>query len=634
MQIFKQYGGPILSLKNAPWLLLTVAFMAFPTDIILNRLSQEFRYTDLEKATRHWSEELLLGAGSFGTVFRGTLRDGTEVAIKKLRCPKEGGFREEVEVLSRFRHPNLVILMGFARNRGERCLVYELLSGGDVFTRLEKDLAFTWQSRLSVSLDAALGLSHLHGSRPQVFHRDVKTLNILMDKNGTGKVADFGLACLAEPNKRSLEVTNGAGTLGYADPRYIRTGRFSEASEVYSMGMVLLEMLTGRPPCESTPSGDIHYTFDFVVSAHSGRLDLMQAMADRRGHWPPSLVDRVSGLAFACVVEGGRRRPAFVRIVTDLRKLQSRASLYGAAAAAADTAGAGAAAEPRAMSEPPKPRPRKLRPPPLACPAPRRWPPQVPPPQQLLQLLPAPPPDAAGTAEAAGASAAPAASATRAANDTTDQRLYVHGVPVDMSEASLLQIFKQYGRILSLKKVPGDGAAVLLHFQEADDAKRVLDNVHKNIPLGLKAPVTILQERKTPKPQAGLAAATEQVEGPGFGSGDRAAAAGKGNWYSGYGGSWESRDDSWGSMSGGEGGKGGKGGKIDSWSGGWSGKGDSWSSKSNAVKRDNWSGKLSKGVGGGDNGGGSSWQGSWRSWRSGGGSRGSDWSCGGGSWPY
>jgi len=201
-----------------------------------------------------------------------------------------------------------------------------------------------------------------------------------------------------------------------------------------------------------------------------------------------------------------------------------------------------------------------------------------------------------------------------------------------MSEASLLQIFKQfahYGRILSLKKVPWDDAAVLLHFENADDAKWVLDNVHENVPLGLKAPVTILPERKTPKPQAGLAAATEQVEGPEFGSGDRAAAAGKGNWYSGGGGSWESRDDSWGSKSGGEGGKGGKGGKSDSWSGGWSGKGDSWSSKSNAGKRDNWSGK---GVGGGDKGG-NSWQGSW--WSGGGSSwQGSDWSSGGGSWPY
>merc|ERR1719356_736772 len=172
--------------------------------------------------------------------------------------------------------------MGFARHGRERYLVYELLSGGDVNNKLNKDPSFTWRKRLSVVLDAALGLSHLHGSRPQVFHRDVKTQNILMDRNGTGKVADFGLACLAQPNQRSLAVSQTSGTIGYADPLYIRTGVVTEKSEVYSLGMVLLEVLTGRPPALQHPNGSIEFQFDHI----NGELKRLLPMVDRRGRWP------------------------------------------------------------------------------------------------------------------------------------------------------------------------------------------------------------------------------------------------------------------------------------------------------------------------------------------------------------
>jgi len=260
------------------------------TDAVLNRISQEFTYTDIQEATSCFSQSCKLGEGSYGSVFKGTLRDGTEVAIKALSSPKEGGFREEVEVLSRFRHPNLVILMGFARgNGGERYLVYELLPLGDVNARLNKDATFTWRPRLNVVLDAALGLSHLHGSRPQVFHRDVKTQNILMDKNGTGKVADFGLACLAQANNKSLQVEQTSGTIGYADPLYIRTGVVTEKSEVYSLGMVLLEVITGRPPALQHPSGRIEYQFEHL----NGDIRQLNKMVDRRGQWPPQVVERV-----------------------------------------------------------------------------------------------------------------------------------------------------------------------------------------------------------------------------------------------------------------------------------------------------------------------------------------------------
>lgn len=298
-----------------------------PTDAVLNRISQEFRIEDIAEATAHFSQENRLGEGTYGTVFRGTLRDGTEVAIKTLSQPKEGGFREEVEVLSKFRHPNLVILLGFARNGRERYLVYELLPGGDIHSRLAKDVGFRWKERLNVLLDAALGLSHLHGSRPQVFHRDVKTQNILMDRNGTGKVADFGLACLAQQNQNSLMVSQTSGTIGYADPLYIRTGVVTEGSEVYSFGMVMLETLTGRPPALQHPSGRIEYQFDHL----RGDMARVLPMVDPRGAWPEQIRDALGMMSLRCISEQAETRPHFVEIVTTLRQWFRTESMHGAA---------------------------------------------------------------------------------------------------------------------------------------------------------------------------------------------------------------------------------------------------------------------------------------------------------------
>lgn len=287
-----------------------------PTDAVLNGISQEFSYGELAEATGNFSSSRRLGEGTYGTVFRGCLRDGTEVAIKFLASPKEGGFREEVEVLSRFRHPNLVILMGFARQGRQRYLVYELLPGGDLHSRLNKDAGFHWRQRLSVVLDASLGLSHLHGWRPQVFHRDVKTQNILIDRNGTGKVADFGLACLAQPNQHSLAVTLASGTLGYADPLYIRSGVVTEKSEVYSLGMVLLEVLTGRPPALQHPDGRIEYQFEHI----GGELRRLIPLVDARARWPPNMVELAGNLGLTCTCAQDQSRPSFVQIVTQMRR--------------------------------------------------------------------------------------------------------------------------------------------------------------------------------------------------------------------------------------------------------------------------------------------------------------------------
>merc|ERR1719498_233781 len=127
--------------------------------------------------------------------------------------PESSGFMEEVRLLSKFRHPNLVILMRFARCGNQRFLIYELCRGGDVYHRLQKctkrGAPFSWEQRISVAFDAACGLSHLHNSTPKVFHRDIKSPNILLDKNGNAKMADFGLAFLSNSSAHRVKQASG-----------------------------------------------------------------------------------------------------------------------------------------------------------------------------------------------------------------------------------------------------------------------------------------------------------------------------------------------------------------------------------------------------------------------------------------
>ena len=120
-----------------------------PTDANLNSISLEYPFDEVSRACRNFSQSYLLGKGSYGAVYRGILKDGTEVAVKVLSNPKDSGFKEEVLVLSKFRHPNLVILMGFSRNGKDRYLIYELLSGGDLCSRLQRDPGFDWRKRMT-----------------------------------------------------------------------------------------------------------------------------------------------------------------------------------------------------------------------------------------------------------------------------------------------------------------------------------------------------------------------------------------------------------------------------------------------------------------------------------------------------
>eukprot|EP00928_Gymnodinium_smaydae_P027045 TRINITY_DN21039_c0_g2_i1.p1 TRINITY_DN21039_c0_g2~~TRINITY_DN21039_c0_g2_i1.p1 ORF type:complete len:1040 (-),score=169.56 TRINITY_DN21039_c0_g2_i1:87-3206(-) len=306
------------------------------TDAHLNSVSIEYNEQDVSDATNDFDSNRELGSGAFGCVYKGTMRDGTDVAIKLLKVPQEAGFEDEVKVLSRFRHPNLVILMGFARHSssGHRSLVYEYLEGGDVSGRLRKSRdgrqLFGHASRLSVAIDAASGLSHLVNAKPRAFHRDIKCPNILLDRNGTAKMADFGLACVARSTFHL--VGQASGTPGYACPEYLQTGLVTEGSEVHSFGMVLLELLTGIPPAYFRPDKpkELEYLMRHLLdksapdadAQRASFLERLAAKLDVTARWPEAEARNVGELAFRCVVYRPAERPTFVSVLETLREFR------------------------------------------------------------------------------------------------------------------------------------------------------------------------------------------------------------------------------------------------------------------------------------------------------------------------
>mmetsp|Transcript_20034 Transcript_20034/g.36167 ORF Transcript_20034/g.36167 Transcript_20034/m.36167 type:complete len:1088 (-) Transcript_20034:148-3411(-) len=310
----------------------------------LRQFSLEYPYKDLVNATQSWAASRQLGSGSYGAVYKGELEDGSIVAIKALNLAALGqqsetaGFEDEVLMLSKFRHPNLVTLLGWGKKDYYRYLVYELLQGGDAFQRLAKakmpppnGKQFMWHERLSVCLDAATGLSHMHNSKPKAFHRDIKSANILLDRHGTAKMADFGLSCTAKSSHASdlhVTVKTISGTPGYACPIYSKTGRVTEGSEVYSFGMVMLELMTNHAPATADPRkpGGIAYPIRETVDPerHGAEQRAMDYL-DLTAQWPEPLARELSQLALKCVTKNDESlRPPFISIVRALRSMTER----------------------------------------------------------------------------------------------------------------------------------------------------------------------------------------------------------------------------------------------------------------------------------------------------------------------
>ncbi|PKA52201.1 putative receptor protein kinase TMK1 [Apostasia shenzhenica] len=223
----------------------------------------------LRNVTDNFSEENVLGRGGFGTVYKGELHDGTKIAVKRMESGVMGTkglneFKSEIAVLTKVRHRNLVSLLGYCLDGNERLLVYEYMPLGTLSRHLfdwkEEGLKpLEWKKRLSIALDVARGVEYLHSLAHQSFiHRDLKPSNILLGDDVKAKVADFGLVRLADGKGCSVE-TRLAGTFGYLAPEYAVTGRVTTKADVFSFGVILMELITGRKALdESQPEESVH----------------------------------------------------------------------------------------------------------------------------------------------------------------------------------------------------------------------------------------------------------------------------------------------------------------------------------------------------------------------------------------
>ncbi|KAK9149029.1 hypothetical protein Scep_007786 [Stephania cephalantha] len=290
--------------------------------------ARTFSANEIERATDSYSNSRILGEGGFGRVYNGILDDGTNVAAKVLKRDDLQGGREflaEVEMLSRLHHRNLVKLIGICIEENMRCLVYELVPNGSVDSHLhgvDKETApLDWGARMKIALGAARGLAYLHeDSSPHVIHRDFKSSNILLEHDFNPKVSDFGLARTAMDEGNMHISTRVMGTFGYVAPEYAMTGHLLVKSDVYSYGVVLLELLTGRKPVDmSQPLGQENLVAWArpLLTTRDGLEQIIDA--DLGPHISLDSVAKVAAIASMCVQLEVSHRPFMGEVVQALK---------------------------------------------------------------------------------------------------------------------------------------------------------------------------------------------------------------------------------------------------------------------------------------------------------------------------
>ncbi|KAF7092028.1 hypothetical protein CFC21_094550 [Triticum aestivum] len=292
-----------------------------------------FSLAQLEKATDGFSSRRVLGQGGFGRVYHGTMDDGNEIAVKMLTREDRSGDREfiaEVEMLSRLHHRNLVKLIGICTERGKRCLVYELIRNGSVESHLhgaDKDKGMlNWDVRMKIALGAARGLAYLHeDSNPHVIHRDFKGSNILLEDDFTPKVTDFGLAREATNGINPIS-TRVMGTFGYVAPEYAMTGHLLVKSDVYSYGVVLLELLSGRKPVGMSDNMDPENLVTWARPLLGNREGLERLIdPSLNGNYNFDNVAKVASIASVCVHSDPSQRPFMGEVVQALKLIYNDA---------------------------------------------------------------------------------------------------------------------------------------------------------------------------------------------------------------------------------------------------------------------------------------------------------------------
>ncbi|KAL8144131.1 hypothetical protein V2J09_017163 [Rumex salicifolius] len=285
-----------------------------------------FTYEEMTRATDNFCSSLEVGQGGYGKVYKGALDDGALVAIKRTKEGSLQGNKEfctEIELLSRLHHRHLVSLVGYCEDEDEQMLVYEFMPNGTLRDHLsfrsKQPLSFA--TRMQIALGSARGILYLHTeANPPIFHRDIKATNILLDSRFTAKVADFGLSRLApEPDIDGIVPAHVStvvkGTPGYLDPEYFLTHKLTDKSDVYSLGVVFLELLTGMHP--------ISHGKNIVreVNAAYGSGNILSVVDERMEAYPPECAERLATLALGCCQDEPLERPTMSEVVRELEAI-------------------------------------------------------------------------------------------------------------------------------------------------------------------------------------------------------------------------------------------------------------------------------------------------------------------------
>ncbi|XP_051146152.1 probable serine/threonine-protein kinase PBL28 isoform X1 [Andrographis paniculata] len=321
--------------QNSPWTYKPVEFwqIEYGNPPAKRRSATTvFTLKEMEEATCSFSEDNLLGKGGFGRVYKGTLKSGEVVAIKKMDLPPfkeaegEREFRVEVDILSRLDHPNLVNLIGYCADRKQRFLVYEYMHKGNLQDHLNGigEVKMDWPLRLKVALGAARGLAYLHSSSDvgiPIVHRDFKSTNILLDDNYDAKISDFGLAKIMPEGQETCVTGTVLGTFGYFDPEYTLTGKLTLQSDVYAFGVVLLELLTGRRAVDLN-QGPSDQNLVLQVKNILNEKKKLKRVIDpelRRSSYTMESIAMFANLASRCVRTDSQERPSMIECVKELQ---------------------------------------------------------------------------------------------------------------------------------------------------------------------------------------------------------------------------------------------------------------------------------------------------------------------------
>ncbi|XXG57249.1 hypothetical protein AAC387_Pa03g4456 [Persea americana] len=288
---------------------------------------RQFTYVEVLSITNNFQRSI--GKGGFGTVYHGQMTNGTQVAVKMLplrsikfssKCSKE--FQNEVHLLMRVQHRNVVPFLGYCHEDGNMALIYEYMAQGQLGSHLSDSNSnpLSWDRRLRIALDVAQGLEYLHnGLKPPIIHRDVKTANILLNGRLEAKIGDFGLSKVFS-DEFTLGSTAVKGTIGYLDPEYCNSSNLTEKSDVYSFGVVLLQLITGKPAIVRISGSKQRSLIDWAIPIVVGgdTRDVIDPKLE--GNYDINSIQKVIEIARACTSQKSVERPTMKNIVVELKE--------------------------------------------------------------------------------------------------------------------------------------------------------------------------------------------------------------------------------------------------------------------------------------------------------------------------